>query len=221
MNTARVALVLKTGGEYGVQHAQVLARQIQDQLPFHEIICLSDVIVPEVHTILLQHGWPGWWSKMEVCRPDIYGDILYFDLDTVITAEIAELTEVNRLTLLRDFYNDGTYKGRRESLNSGVMYLPESERAAVWEAWIAAPQQHMRRIGHLGDQAFLNELWHSKAARWQDLLPGRLVSYKVHVNPTWKTGGVAKIPDAASVICFHGKPRPWITPKFQHLYKAA
>jgi hypothetical protein len=214
MDTARIALVLKTGGEYTVKHAQVLARQIQDQLPFHEIVCLSDVIVPGVHTILLQHGWPCWWSKMELCRPDIPGDLLYFDLDTVIISNIEALAEVNRLTLLRDFYRNGVFQARPEGLGSGVMYLPQSARAEVWEKWNTNPQQYMQEFRRGGDQAFLETLWLGTADRWQDVLPRQLVSYKMHVRGK-------SIPPEARCIVFHGRPRPWAVYEFQHLYRAA
>jgi hypothetical protein len=70
----------------------------------------------------------------------------------------------------------------------------------------------MRECGSGGDQRFLERFWIDKAARWQDLVPGRVVSYKVHVRPAVRKDrefGNGSIPQDASVICFHGKPRPW------------
>jgi hypothetical protein len=201
----RIALVLKTGGEYKVEHAQILAKQIEKQAPFHEIVCLSDVEVPGVETIPLVTGERGWWAKMELYRPDIKGDLLFFDLDTIVRGPIDALLNVGRLTLLRDFYRDGVYKGRAEGLGSGLMYLPAADRAEAWAAWKTNPKRSMG-----GDQIFLETLWLQKAARWQDVVPGKIVSYKVHGTPLY-----------ASVICFHGKPRPWAVPAFQPLYQAA
>ncbi len=206
----RIALVLRSGGEYTVAHAQVLAQQIEKQAPFHELICLSDVEVPGVTTIPLHHNWCGWWAKMELMRPDIDGDLLYFDLDTVVRGPIPELLTQERVTLLRDFYRDGVYKGRAEGLGSGLMFLPEEDRRKAWHAWITDPREHMLRARSGGDQAFLETLWLRSAARWQDVAPGKIVSYKVH-----------GVDNDASVVIFHGRPRPWAAPAFQHLYKAA
>lgn len=206
----RIALVLRSGGVYTAKHAQVLAKQIEKQAPFHEIVCLSDVDVPGVERIPLKHDWLGWWSKMELMRQDIYGDLLYFDLDTVVRGPIDALLTADRLTLLRDFYRDGVYKGRPEGLGSGLMYLPEQDRRKAWQAWIADPTEHMRRARSGGDQAFLETLWLRSAARWQDVAPGAVASYKVHGDAT-----------GASVLIFHGKPRPWRVASYQHLYEAA
>lgn len=200
-------MVLRSGGIYLPKHAQILAAQIAKQAPFHEIVCLSDVEVPGVETIPLQTAEKGWWAKMELFRPDIKGDLLYFDLDTIVRGRIDELLNVGRLTLLRDFYRDGVYKGRPEGLGSGLMYLPEADRADAWRAWTANPKRTMG-----GDQMFLEGLWLQKAARWQDVVPGKVVSYKASRG---------EILDDVAVVVFHGRPRPWAAPEFQHLYKAA
>ena len=65
---------------------------------------LSDVPVDGVETIPLQHDWPGWFAKFELFRPDIEGDLLYFDIDTVITGDLKQL-EVGQTTMLSDFYH--------------------------------------------------------------------------------------------------------------------
>jgi len=54
-----------------------------------------------------------------------------------------------------------------------------------------------------GDQGFLNSVL--KPELWQKVLPGKVVSYKVDCQNA--------IPDEASVVCFHGKPRPWDIPE--------
>ena len=133
---------------------------------------------------------------MELFDPSVRGDLLYFDLDTIIVGPIDDL-DTGRLTCLSDFsYND--------RMASGVMFLPEHEREEVWKAWIADPEGSMKKerkasLGH-GDQGFLSEFWKFKADRWQTVLPGRIVSYALHC----KEGP----PPDASVVCYHGRPRP-------------
>lgn len=162
--------------------------------------CLTDMDadIDGVDALDLRYRWPGWWSKMELFRPDVRGDFLYMDLDTTVLGPLDDF-ERDEVTLLRDFYRPG-------GLGSGLMFLPEAARAEVWQKWIEKPDYYMAAT-RKGDQGFLEMLWLKTAARWQDVLPGKVASYKVHVRPT------GKVPVGASVICFHGKPRPWAVPE--------
>lgn len=212
----QVMLVLKSGGIYTPKHVDVLAKQILSNSPRHiPVRCLTDV------KSLLDDSWleyacqpllynfPGWWSKMEIFRPDIKGDILYFDLDTVVLASLRDIAKVDKLTLLRDFYRDGTR--RPEGLGSGMMFLPEADRVEVWNAFTANPKRAMMECATGGDQMFLERFYLQKAQRWQDVVPGQIASYKVHC----KQG----VPLDARVVCAHGKPKLWDTPEFKHLYE--
>lgn len=207
----RVALVLRGGGEYLPHHAQVLAKQVEKRLCV-DVVCYADVPVPGVDVIPMQFKWPGWWSKMELFDPRVRGDLLYLDLDTIVLGDLGDIASVNRLTILRDFYRDG--KRNPEGLGSGLMYLPESDRADVWDKWIQSPEKfisHYRMMGK-GDQAFLEDWSMERWARWQDLLPGQVLSWKVHRLAQ------EGIPASCRVICFHGRPRPWRTERFSSLY---
>jgi len=202
----RVACVLRSGGDYTPEHVAHLAEGIKTYLPNSDIVCLSDVPVP-VTRIHLRHDWPGWWSKMELFAPWIDGDILFLDLDTIITGDLADIAAVKKLTLLRDFY-------RPNGLGSGLMYLPQAERRSLWNHWIIRPSRYMAEAGRGGDQAYLEKHWMKRADRWQDVLPGQIVSYKVHVRQDHhhsRETGTGLVPDGARIVCFHGKPRPWHT----------
>lgn len=207
----QVALVLRSGGEYRPAHVQVLAKQIEQWLPGARVFCISDVDVQDVRCLPMLAAWPGWWAKMELFAPRIKGDILFMDLDTVVRGPLEAIASVGRLTVLRDFY-------RPRGLGSGLMYIPEVDRAEVWDAWMQGPAEAQAVCGGKGDQAFLERFWLHKAARWQDVLPGQVVSYKVHVNPDWKHGTPGTVPETASVVCHHGKPRPWDSLEFKRLY---
>ena len=177
------ACVLRSGGSFGPEHAQWLARQVRG------LVCLSDVKVPGVETIPLKHGWPGWWSKMEMFGPSISGDVLMMDLDTVVRS-LPEMPA--ETTVLENFVDPGW-------MGSGFMFVTEADRARVWDAWIAAPEKHIRanqRWPKWGDQGFLQDFF-GQAPRWGD----NVRSYKVHC----KSG----VPDGTDVVVFHGKPRPW------------
>ncbi len=181
--------VLRSGKEYGSKHVQWLARQVPD------LVCLSDVEVEGVHTIRLKHNWPGWWAKMELFRPDIEDDLLFFDLDTVVLGGIEQLESLEHTTLLSDFYKPNLPA-------SGLMLIKNRDKDRVWSDWMEDPEAHMKRCvtrEHWGDQGYLRDVLPCK--RWQNELPNRIFSYKVHA--------MRSTPVGASVICFHGNPRPW------------
>lgn len=186
-----VTLVLRGGGEYKPEHVFRLAGQIEKCMPGAGITCLSDVDVP-CRRMPLQHGWPGWWSKMEIFSTP--GDTLYFDLDTTIVGSLEDVAAVDQLTIMRDVY-------RPDGLQSSMMFIPEAEKPEIWRSFIEKPDFWMRKYKRGGDQAFLERFWLRRALRWQDVLPRQVVSYKVHCR--------RGVPDGARVVIHHGRPRPW------------
>lgn len=177
-------------------HADWLHRQIAQHWQ-GDIACLSDRPVRGAKEIPLIRDWPGWWAKMELFRPDIKGDLLYMDLDTVIVGDLTPMASAGQFTMLRDFYRSG-------NLGSGLMYLPEADRAELWEAWNRQPEAEMgqhQTNQSLGDQGFIQSVRRKPVALWQDLLPGSVISYKVNQRRL--------PPPGTRVVCFHGIPRPW------------
>jgi len=201
-----VVCVLRSGGEYKPSHVQDLCDGIRTHWPVSRmlrVVVLTDMSVAiqgaedlSFRSLPLRYGWPGWWSKLELFRPELQAldSFLYFDLDTRIVGDLGDIAATQTLTMLQDFY-------RADRLGSGLMYLPGSERGKIWKHWIDDPYTHMRKFR--GDQEFLTPLLQDRAELWQVLLPDQVVSYKVHVKPQ---GGV---PWNARVVCFHGRPRPW------------
>jgi hypothetical protein len=205
----RIFTVLRSSAEYKPELVQALDRQLQKYAPLYRHVCLSDVDVPGVDCEPLWHGYHGWWSKLELFRPDIKGDILFMDLDTVLVGPLDDILKQRRCTMLRDFYRDGVRK--KEGLQSSLMFLPEAGRAPVWADWIANPTKHMADHARGGDQVFLEKHYLASAQRWQDAVPGQVVSWKVNC----KYGIVAP---GARIVCFHGQPRPWGVTQFKDLY---
>lgn len=201
----KVFTVLRSGGEYKPEHVVRLQRQVKTQLAGADFWCLSDVEIPGVQTLPLKFEWPGWWAKMELMRPSIKGHMLYMDLDTSVVGDLSDIADLYRLTLMQDVY-------RPEGLQSSIMVLPEGLRHQVWHHWIDDPDKWMRMYAQGGDQAFLERFWIDRADRFQDALPGHVVSYKAHVRKAVRKDrefGNGTMPEGARVVCFHGKPRPW------------
>lgn len=199
--------------EYKPEHVIALQKQLAKWAPGVPFECISDVPVPGVKCIPYTHDWPGWWVKMFLLSPDLPGDFLFMDLDTVITGPLDDILAVKRLTLLRDFFRDGVKL--KEGLGGGLIYFPENgdDTQHVWEYWMENPAARMREFGR-GDQFLFEKFWLNSADRWQDIVPKQVVSWKVHCKNDC-------VPPDARVVCFHGKPRPFDVGKFHHLYRTA
>src|SRR5688572_22516910 len=86
-----VLCVCKSGAEYNAEWVRKLKDGVARNLTVpYEFKVLTDLNLPD--SIPLRHKWPGWWAKIEVFR-EVTGPTLYLDLDTVVTGNIAHLTE--------------------------------------------------------------------------------------------------------------------------------
>ena len=100
------------------------------------------------------------------------------------------------------------------------MFLPEADRAEVWEQFSKNPRAAMMEFSRGGDQRVLEHHYLARAQRWQDVLPGQVVSYKAHCcqNVLGKGPVYRSTPEGTRIIAFHGTPRPWYTEQFKDLY---
>jgi hypothetical protein len=194
--------------EFKASHVLALKRQIEKWAPFASFECLTDLKIPYVDCQPLENNWPGWWAKMNLFSPKMKGDFLFMDLDTVILGPLDDIARVNKLTMLRDFYRDG--KKYKEGLGGGLMYLTEESREEPWRYFSSHPASYMRTYVR-GEQHLLENYYLKSAQRWQDVVPGQVVSHKVHCQ-----NGV---PPDARIVCFHGKPRPFEVGLYLHLYR--
>lgn len=190
----KIFCVLRKSNLYDVDYVERLKRQVDKYAPGVPFHCISDCDVP-IERVSLRHSWTGWWSKMELFRPDIEGDIFFLDLDTVICSAIWDLLNVGELTMLSDFFKPAR-------LASGLMYLPESARSDAWKLFSRSPNYWINKHKIIGDQAFLEQCFSGKARRWQELFPNRVISYKADKVP------IRGVPKGTGILCFHGKPKP-------------
>lgn len=194
-----VICVLKSGSVFDASWVEKLRDGVARNLTLpHRFVCLSDVEVP-CERIELIHGWPGWWSKLELFRPGaITGPTIYFDLDTVITGNINQLARIpHDFAMLPSFNAPGM-------VNSTMMWFRKVPHH-VYEKFLKMPQcyidHHERHQNaqtcYIGDQAFI----HDALDREVDLIDvPSIKSYKHHCRN--------RFPIDASVVCFHGLPRP-------------
>tara|TARA_E500000331_G_C17256867_1_gene713456 strand:- start:719 stop:1336 length:618 start_codon:yes stop_codon:yes gene_type:complete len=180
---------------YNIEYIRRLQAGIQKNTPDNievNFVCLSN---NQDTTTPLKYNWPGWWSKMELFRPDIKGDILYFDLDTVICNNLQDIYDMcfnNPFPIMIAPFHT--------QIGSGVMWLPENYRGMIWNKWIENPEYWMQKYKGRGDQVFITNIYRPILLEFQKIKPKCIASYKIHCQ--------GSVPDGAKIICYHGKPRP-------------
>lgn len=193
-----VICVLKSGGIYDREWVRKLKNGVAKNLSkAHTFTCLTDVEV-DCKRIPLEHGWEGWWSKIELFKPGtIDGPTLYLDLDTIITGSLDEFTDLPYDFAMLENFNSPDMVG------SGMMWFKEKAPSVVYERFIQGPEriiQHYKnaKLGsYMGDQAYI---WDCMDREVDKIASPRLKSYKKHC----RNG----LPEGTSVVCFHGRPRP-------------
>lgn len=194
--SAEFACVLRSGGDFDPSWVLALARGIREHLPGASVTCLTDLRIRMVgvETAPLLHGWPGWWSKVELFRPGLFsGPVVYLDLDTLPVGDLSDLASWSGdLAMLSDFYEPA-------KLASGVMaWTPSRATADVYRVMATSARQILKRHTSRSDH-FYRDRFGSVAARLQRAFPGQIVSLKVHARN--------EPPDGARLVCGHGKPR--------------
>jgi len=192
-----IACVLKSGGDFNHEWVYKLRRGLMrgglGSLPFFTFTDCPDIIG---NAIKLETNLPGWWSKMELFRLNIPYDWLYFDLDMVVTGDISCLVDIAKRSpnaiMLRDMFYP-------QYLASGMMYIPHSCKISVWPGFLAKRKEWMKE--KRGDQEAIAQLLPRATGIWQDQVPGLIKSYKA--DDCRRKG-----PQGASIVMFHGKPRP-------------
>ncbi len=183
--------------ERGAQYVNILfdsvRRNLADGLA-GEFVCFTDNadgLDPGIVALELPEGVRGWWGKLYLFKDGLFpkGDtIVYFDLDTVITGRLDEIASYDgNLAILRDWLEP-------QIINSSVMAWRSGDYGHIWHNWLAAGKPDY--LG--GDQEWIRRNT-TDPVILQDVFPGLFVSFKL-------TSG--RIPDKASVCCFHGIPRP-------------
>ena len=198
-----IACVLKSGrfargvyqDGYTPDDVGRLKVMVQDNLSFkHRFVCFSDVDVP-CERIPLKHGWPGWWSKIELFSETFDDTVVFFDLDTVIAGNLDDMVLYpHKFTMLRDFGSAGVP-------NSGLMAWKGDYRH-IYETYAANDNLYRKTFiapPKIGDQAYIVSV-ENPVNFWQDLFPQQVFSYKKHCMGKLK-------PENARVVCFHGVPK--------------
>ena len=212
----------------------MLKRHLPNEIRFH-VYTEHDREVPEhmiKHTL---EEWPGiagpkksWWHKLQVFNPEHHeGNLLYFDLDTVVVRDISWITKLdaNYVWGIRDF--KCLQNPRIATLNSSIMWWNVRRYAWVWNQFKTTDITSLSSK-YPGDQDYLYAtLGHNriryfneeqiKSWRWQCLDGG----YDFHARKHFAPGQGTYIDGNTSVLVFHGYPKPHdiVDPVIQELWK--
>jgi hypothetical protein len=119
--------------------------------------------------------------------------IVYLDLDTLIVSNIDWLAGYSgRFAMVGQFFADVNWMFAGNQ--SGVMAWESGFGQEIWDAFEAQGFPDVRG----GDQAFINSLKLGPDV-FQKMFPDKIVSFK---------GSRGEKPEQASIVCFHGLPRP-------------
>lgn len=197
-----VACVFKSGGDYNLDYVLKLRSSVErNTTKKTEFICLGD---SSFFANQLSDNLPGWWSKIELFK--LVGNILYFDLDTIILRNIDEMISIAESLQFNEFVGIKAFNPIRNQcedtkFNSGIMAWNGNFKF-IYDNFnlkkaINNPDKRM-----IGDQDYISRSLREiqiKIKFWQDEMEG-IHSYKRHC----KDG----LPEDAKIICFHGHPRP-------------
>ena len=181
--------------------------------------------VPEPYIRHNLEEWEGvrgpkrsWWYKIQLFNPihmlPDQGQMLYFDLDTVIVGNIDWLWNVNRdrFWAARDFQY--LMKSSRWKINSSVMWFDPLKYSYVFKEFDIKQIVNNARCPWHGDQDYIfskvkdDVNYYSTdqilSYRWQVKEGGFDFRYRKPINP----GAESTITGTASVLIFHGNPKP-------------
>lgn len=188
------------GDKYSAEDVYILQDMVARNLKQpHRFNCLSDRKIPGVNTQITEVDWPGWWQKLHLFH-FVTDSALYLDLDVVVVGNLDRLLS-KRLSMPRNWAQSG-----HGGCQSSVMSWGKDYRFVAWQfdsKKLTAPANG--NYGYYGphklwgDQEFLTDYLGDPGDG--EIIPmGHIYSYKYHCRQS--------LPDDASVVCFHGNPKP-------------
>lgn len=215
-------LCLKHGSKYSAEYVNTLNRMVKKWLRLdYTFCCLTENpqgIDKDVKIIPLPDNLIGWWNKPYMYSNDlpIKGNILYMDLDVVISGPLDKLFEYapNDWCVIRDFTR--AMQPSWEKYNSSVVRFKTGQLEHVWKDFIKDPKIVMG--SHFGDQDWLWTKAKGTAKLWPDSWI-RSWKWEIRKDRHLRAGNKGDrkfvnqddnaVPSQECSICvFHGDPNP-------------
>jgi len=218
----RYVLCLKHGAKYGPEYVNTLKRMVDRKLSLpYEFACLTENpkgIDKDIKIIDLPKELSGWWCKPYMYSKDlpIKGDILYMDLDVVISGNLNKLFEFSPgdWCVIRDFTR--AMQPSWQKYNSSVVRFKTGQLDHVWQDFIKNPSAVIG--SHFGDQDWLWTKAQGTARMWPDEWI-RSWKWEIRKDRHLKAGQKgsrtfvhddhnARPSEECCITVFHGDPNP-------------
>lgn len=166
--------------------------------------------------------WPGvsgprksWWYKMQLFNTDLFkGQLLYFDLDTVIVGKLDWITELHTKFFWAPKDYRSLWRPTHTGINSSAMWFDTRAFSYLWQDFKARDMNHTLRAFH-GDQDFISETIDRRLLRyfppnsalswrWQAKDGGVNFKNRLYLAP----GTGTRFTNETSILIFHGSPKP-------------
>lgn len=197
MDSFTLASVYKPGNGFTAEYVYRLRDAVAKHCAVpHRFVCLTNEKLNEIETLPLVKKWHGFWNKVELFRKGLFdGPVRYLDLDTLIRSDISDiLMHPHEFTV-------GTNWKHPESIGSAFLaWDGQEDLDYLFQQCNAGRAHEYTAWARFGDQGFLQDYLRRPFVRIDDIFPGRVVSFKYHCK--------VKVPEDASIIAFHGLPRP-------------
>ena len=183
--------------EYNPEWVNRLNRNLKRWSENPQLVVVTDFeegFEDDIEIYPFKHEERGWVCLMEMFRPEIIQDrALLVGLDTIMVGPLKEIEEAKGLIAPLDPIHP-------PSICNAVVAVDNSD---VWDKWVDQKELHLNDplyelFGQFSEMKWLRE--HIRPRLWDNILPGSIVSYKVHVKD--RDLGDARI------VYFHGKPKP-------------
>ena len=208
-----IACVYKKSSAFPFDYVRAFANVFGKYHPKKKLVVFSDYneepYPPGVIRIPLKYNWSnGWWTKLELFRPDIEENLFFTDLDNLILKPLDQFFESfseDMPLMIQDLDKN------QKRLQSAVMWIPHSKKQIVWDKFMLSPDDQIKNVGKFGDAAIIRSYWNKEKKTcdtFQDVFgKGKIISYRYH----WKKG-ISQ--NDAHVVCFHGERcKPHLVPK--------
>ena len=134
-----------------VRLRESVERHIDRPYTFYCLTNDVNAVIP-AEKILLEHNWPGWWSKMEIHRPDLpQGKTLYMDLDSCVVSSLAPILDFpsRRLTMFNTLNRKkpgepviGRWVHRYQAATM-LFTSPDELMSDVYKRFVQCPDEYM------------------------------------------------------------------------------
>lgn len=188
--------VLKSGGDYSANHVLILEKMVKRNTTKDiNFVCLTDINIPNIKCIPLQCNLPGKYSMWEAFR--VKGPTVVTGIDTVFVDNIDNLFDLAEDCKSDEFYLMKAFSSRRELAN-GIMVWNGN-----WEHLLTDYPYDEKII-----RKYKLEMNYTIDKLKKEKVKIKTVNKYVKGIYSYKWDCKDGKPKDASIVVFHGKPRP-------------